>query len=75
MVEKCRIGGACLLLLVFATVARVDTQTVQTSFDAAPPLAAVSIRPTTATGPMVTEVTEITVSQEERRKQRTNGVS
>ena len=52
MMEKCRVGGACLLLLLFATAARVDTQTVQTSFDDAPPLAAVSIRPTTATGPM-----------------------
>jgi uncharacterized protein (TIGR03435 family) len=52
MMEKCRVGGACLLLLLCATTARVDTQAVQTSFDDAPPLAAVSIRATAAAGPM-----------------------
>jgi uncharacterized protein (TIGR03435 family) len=52
MMEKCRVGGACVLLLLGVTAAPVDTQTVQTSFDEAPPLAAVSIRPTAAPGPM-----------------------
>ena len=50
MMEKCRAGGACLLLLVCAAAALA--QNVRTSFDEAPPLAAVSIRPTTAPGPM-----------------------
>lgn len=52
MMTTCRVGGACLLLLLVAASARVNTQTVQTSFDGAPALAAVSIRPTTAPGPM-----------------------
>ena len=52
MIDRGHVGGACLLLLLFAAAARVDTQTVQTSVDGAPLLAAVSIRPTTSPGPI-----------------------
>jgi uncharacterized protein (TIGR03435 family) len=52
LTAKCRFAAACLSLLMCASGVRVDTQTVQTSFDGAPPLAAVSIRPVTAPGPM-----------------------
>ena len=52
MVDQRRVGGACLLLLLWVVTARVDTQTVQTSSDAAPVLGAVSVRPTTAPGPI-----------------------
>lgn len=52
LTAKCRFAAAYLSLLLCASAVRVDTQTVQTSFDGAPPLAAVSIRPVATPGPM-----------------------
>ena len=49
---RSRVGAACLLSLFLYSAARVGTQVVQTSLEGAPPLAAVSIRPTALPGPI-----------------------
>ena len=52
MREMMRLGGACLLALLVVAGVRVGAQAVQTAIDAAPPLDAVSIRPSASPGPM-----------------------